>query len=61
MSPTAATDPVAAATPALVDLPVRTVPLPSDRDHAEPICELLSNGSRLLLVTRRPQIQGRTP
>ena len=27
----------AAATPALADSPVRTVPLPVDRDHAEPI------------------------
>ena len=60
-SSTAAADPVAAATPALVDSPVRTVPLPSDRDLAEPIWELLSYGSRLLLVARRPHIQGRTP
>ena len=29
--------PPAAATPALADSPVRTVPLPSDRDHAEPM------------------------
>ena len=52
--------PPAAATPALADLLVRTVSLPSDRDHAEPIWELLSYGSRLLLVTRRLHIQGRT-
>ena len=60
-SSTAAADPVAAATPALVDSSVRTVPLPSDSDHAEPIWELLSYGSRLLLVARRPHTQGRTP
>ena len=53
--------PSAAATPALVDSPVHTVPLPSDRDHAEPIWELHSYGLRLLLVTRRLHIQGRTP
>ena len=58
-SPTAAAEPVAAATPALVDSPVRTVPLPSDRDHAEPTWELLSYGSCLLLVTRRPYEVGR--
>ena len=53
--------PPAAATPAVADSPVRMVPLPSDRDYAEPIWELLSYGSRLLLVTRRLHIQGRTP
>ena len=55
-----ATSPTAAA-PALADSPVRTMPLPSDRDHAEPIWELLSGGSRLLLVKRRLHMQGRTP
>ena len=58
---TSPADPVAAATPALADSPVRTVPLPSDRDHAEPIWELLSYDTRLLLVIRRLHIQGRTP
>ena len=53
--------PPADATPAFADSPVRTVPLPSDRDLTEPIWELLSYGSRLLLVTRRLHIQGRTP
>ena len=52
--------PPAAATPALVDSPVRTVPLPSDRHHAEPRWELPSYGLRLFLVTRRLHIQGRT-
>ena len=46
---------------ALADSPVRTVPLSSDRDHTEPTWELLSHGSRLLLVTRRLNIQCRTP
>ena len=45
--------PSTAATPALADSPVRTVPLPSDRDHAKSIWELLSFSSRLLLETRR--------
>ena len=60
-SPTAAAHSAAAATLALADSPARTMPLPSDRDHAEPIWELLSYGSRLLLGIRRLHIQGRTP
>ena len=36
--------PPAVATPTLADSPVRPVPLPSDRDHAEPIWEVLSYG-----------------
>ena len=51
-SPTAAAGPTATATPALADSPVRTVPLPSDRDYEEPM------GTRLLRLTPSP---GDTP
>ena len=53
--------PPATANPALANSLVRTVALPSDRGHADPIWELLSYGSRLFLVTSRLHIQGRTP
>ena len=59
-SPTAAAGSACCSDPCSCHSPVRTVPLPSDRDHAEPIWELLSYGSRLLLVTRRLHMQGRT-
>ena len=60
-SPTAAVGSARRPDSSYADSPFRAVTLPSDRDQGEPIWELLSYGSRLLLVTCRLHIQGRTP
>ena len=59
-SPTAASGAARRRDPALADSPVCTVPLPSDRDHAEPMGTPPLR-HMLLLVKRRLHLQGRMP